>query len=291
MAATEHPFLLDQTGARRDPRERLIGTEREAILEPALAAALGALSVLRLLPDAFAQAQRRELERVRNSDADGKQSPRIEALEAAIAQADALRETGDAGNARVDRLLATVDDGRALFHGFVLDAQLRAVPKARVLLSDIRGSTAKTLQADTDADGYFHIVLAERDPMGGIGKLAARRKADVKNAKLNAETEAQAAAPEQGQAQVEIFVGDRLAHHDLHPLPLASGSVYREYVVGDGETAPKRPRAGPAPAPPAPKADTKPGAAASKKGANARKRASGAAAGKSEKTARGKKPQ
>ena len=65
MAATEHPFLLDPTGARRDPRERLIGTEREAILEPALAAALGALSVLRLLPDAFAQAQRRELERVR----------------------------------------------------------------------------------------------------------------------------------------------------------------------------------------------------------------------------------
>lgn len=264
MAATRHPYLLDPA-SRRDPRERMIGADREALREPALAAALGALSVLRLLPEAFAQAQRRELERVRRSDPDGKQSPRIEALQAAIVRADALRETGHAGDTRLERLLKTADDERALFHGFVSDAELRPIARARVQLIDASGKSSTQLRAETDADGYFRIVLADSDPLSGssgsgslFGKRAARQKTDPKNAKVDVQENPDATA-EEASAQVEIFVGSTLVHHDPMPVPLAEGSVYREYAVGDG-AAVSQPRSGntpkPAPAPVTPVAKT-----------------------------------
>lgn len=226
-------------GNARDPREAVIARELENVREPALAAALETFALLKLLPRAFADSQRRELRRVQASDEDGKDSPRVQSLLQSIEQADTLRGTSEVGLARVERMLSLQDSDAQLVHGFVSDSQLRPLSKLRVQL---QLDNDKPRSASTGEDGYFRIELGERTSKPDAGRLAAmlargRAKVDAKNAQANAAAAAAAAASDGPAGRLAIFAANgTLLYADPDALALDAGHVYREYVIS-GEPA------------------------------------------------------
>lgn len=229
-------------GKGRDPRDAVIARELESAREPALAAALEAFALLKLLPRAFADSQRRELQRVRASDDNGKDSPRVQSLLQSIEQAETLRGTSELGLARVERMLSLQDTDAQLVHGFVSDSQLRPLPRLRVQL---QLDNDKPRSASTGEDGYFRIELGDRKSRADVGSLAALfargaagAKIDAKNAQVNAAAAAAAAATTDGPAG-KLSIHDAngtLLYADPDAIALDAGTVYREYLIS-GEPA------------------------------------------------------
>jgi hypothetical protein len=227
-------------GNGRDPRDAVIARELESARAPALAAALEAFALLKLLPRAFADSQRRELQRVQASDDNGKDSPRVQRLLHSIEQAETLRGTSELGLARVERMLSLQGTDARLLHGFVSDSQLRPLSKLRVQL---QLDNDKPRSASTGEDGYFRIELGDRKSKADVGSLAALlargtagAKVDAKNAQVNA---AAAAAPTPGGSAGKLSIHDAngtLLYADPDAIALDAGTVYREYLIS-GEAA------------------------------------------------------
>lgn len=261
MATMQSGFRFDDTERGDDPRAAIFA-RIDDLRGPATATAVDALATLRLLAQGLAQAQAQELERVERSDpADPTRSARVQALRARIAQATAMQETAARGNARIDRWMAALDEARPRFHGFVSRRDLTPVAKARV---DVRApGLREPLRAKVDRDGYFSIPLAAPP---NTKADAVDAKPDPKNARVKAGKVAVAAANASSSqdAQVQVWLGDTLLHEDAQPLPLAEGSVYREYIVGDEAYEPpagSEPPPPPRDAPGAPRPRTAKGAA------------------------------
>lgn len=232
-----------------------IQTPLDAARQPAMDTAQGLLELMRILPDAFAASQQRELARLlRTSD---ENSPRVAALKASIEQAETLRTTANLGGARVERALAALTGSQHLFHGFVSDDELTPRQGLTVRVTADRGSASRPLAATTDDAGYFRIDLGPRSGNAADAatparpvKLSARMEqlmaslerrdgAPSAAAEQPAAGDGQPAAPADGIAgRVEIFdAAGTLLQVDPTPI-LLDGTAYREYVIATGAPEP-----------------------------------------------------
>ncbi len=243
---------------RLDPREQLIQPQIDAAFQPALATAMDLLGVLTLLPQAFSDAQRRELQRLQRSDSDDSgNSARVVAAQASIARADAMLDTARRGQARVNRLVRSLDENVPILHGFISDTALQPLARYRVQVTDTADANRKPLTATSAADGYFRIVLSRKEAdrkasaarFTGLMDLMAGAKPDPKNEKFKAE--AAAAAAENGRVgNITLYdPSGELVQEDPAPVGLDEGDVYREYVIGVASDEAPPPKDGSTPAP------------------------------------------
>ena len=241
------------TGSSSSIRRNFVDAPMAAARQPMMDAALDVYAYLQLLPAAFADSQRRELERLVRSVGDG--DARVRALKLSIEQAQVLRDTADLGRARIDRTLEAIARERDAFHGFVSDESLLPQRGLLVRVSADVGGASRLLESRTADDGYFRIDLGERT--GASVKEPARGSGAEKN---NADSTPGSAAAEPARAgRVEIFdARGTLLLRDTTLLPLDQGTVYREYLLGG---APDRPGTAPPPKPtPPPAAEPAPAA-------------------------------
>ncbi len=236
-------------GSARSPEEirrRFIEAPLDASAPAALASALEIASVLTKLPDVFIASQRKELERLRATT--GENDSRASALQASIEEAEELRATAQKGQVRVERVASAAAAGQKVFHGFVSAPGLEPVAGLTVRLTErqLRGATGS---ATTDEDGYFSMPLGPKDygTSGAKNKdftlsqrisrlMETRSRIDAVN--LNASTDtAAAAAQEKEESTVQIFRKKKLLHEDPIPVDLSGGTVYREYVINEDESA------------------------------------------------------
>lgn len=238
-------------------RDELLKAKLDAARQPAIESAFELYSFVSSLPDAYAASLQREAERLKKSGKDN--APRLEALKASIDEADKLRLTARAGQARVERALAGLAEPNDVFHGFVSDTELRPQQGYTVRVvgaGDAEGKSALT--AKTGSDGYFSITLKENKKTSGfsakdethdilfaqISKLfgmsgqAAATETRASSTAFKTETVASRAESatfsktETAQAGVEILDPDgQLIHQDPIPIHFDEGSIYREYVV------------------------------------------------------------
>jgi hypothetical protein len=237
-------------GSARSPEEirrRFIEAPLDASAPAALASALEIASVLTKLPDVFIASQNKELERVRATA--GENDLRVNALQASIEQAEELTATAEKGQARVERVAAAAVAGQKVFHGFVSAPGLEPAAGLTVKLTERRAGGA-TGSATTDADGYFSMPLGPKE-YGAAGtknrefSLSQRinRLMEPRAVNLNASADTAgtadttAAAQQTEESTVQIFRNKKLLHEDPIPVDLSGGSIYREYVVNEGESA------------------------------------------------------
>ena len=239
-------------GSARTPEEirrRFIEAPADASAPAALASALEIASVLTKLPDIFIASQNKELERLRATA--GENNSRANALQASIEQAQELTATAEKGQARVQRVATSVAAGQKVFHGFVSAPGLEPVAGLTVRLTERKAGGA-TGTATTDEDGYFSMPLGPKE-LGAAGtkgrafslsqqinRLMETPTARVAAINLNAsaDTANTAAAGQQTEeSTVQIFRKKKLLHEDPIPVDLSKGSVYREYVINEDESA------------------------------------------------------
>jgi hypothetical protein len=201
------------------------------------------LSLMAMLPGAFAASQKRELDRLsRTAD---ERDPRVLALKLSIAQVDALRATAHLGQTRVQRSFAALIGGANVFMGFVSDVNLRPLEGLTVRLIDEKASTGhKTLAGTTDSDGHFSIDLGDdASSLRSSGTAASQPNLMQRLAGLFADSGAASTASSAqsakstgaSAAQVEILQKGKVLYRDPIPLTIQSGSVYREYMIPDAE--------------------------------------------------------
>ncbi|TDR44870.1 hypothetical protein DFR29_10551 [Tahibacter aquaticus] len=218
-------------------RRNFIDAPMAAARQPMMDAALGVYAYLQLLPAAFADSQRRELERLVRSVGDS--DPRVRALKLSIEQAQVLRDTADLGRARIDRTLEAIARERDAFHGFVSDESLQPQRGLLVRISSDATGSSHALEGRTADDGYFRIDLGERT---GSGVKPPPRGSSVEKSSTDSQADSAAAEPARA-GRVEIFdTRGNLLLRDTTLLPLDQGTVYREYLLGG---APDRPAAAP----------------------------------------------
>lgn len=247
------PQFFAEDGSADSIRRQIAEGPMEAAKQSAFATAVELFAVMSVLPDAFIASQERELERLRGSGKEAPKDPRIDALKASIAQADALRATAQLGQARVERALVAMTDSDQIFHGFVSDTELQPLSGLTVRVTGRDGSDGKALSGKTGKDGYFRIRLGDGSRgtkthvpestvnlSGRLAELLATVNAGARDG-AGAKAEARAATAGDGKdvlARVEILDGaGALVHQDDAPLIVNAGSAYREYVIGDGERA------------------------------------------------------
>src|SRR5258707_11313141 len=97
--STGFPEFFADTGSAENLRRQLIEAPMEAAGPLALGIAVDLAPLMRIIPDAFAASQRRELQRIRN--AAGENDPRAVALQTSIEQVDAFRTMVRRAEARV----------------------------------------------------------------------------------------------------------------------------------------------------------------------------------------------
>jgi hypothetical protein len=244
--ATKNSFsgLFGSARSPEEIRRRFIEAPLDASGPAALASALEIASVLTKLPDVFIASQNKELARLRATA--GENDPRADALQASIEQAQELTATAQKGQARVQRVAAAAVAGQKVFHGFVSAPGLEPVAGLTVRLSERKAGGA-TGTATTDADGYFSMPLGPKEYGAADTKnrefsLSQRinRLMETRAVNLNASADTAdtaAAAPQTEESTVQIFRNKKLLHEDPIPVDLSGGSIYREYVVNEGESA------------------------------------------------------
>src|SRR3954462_12482731 len=104
-------------------RSQLLGSSVAARQDSAVETIAEHLSLMAMLPGAFAASQRRELSRL--SKIADERDPRVLALKLSIEQVDALRTTAHLGQTRVQRSFAALIGGGNVFMGFVSDLNLK----------------------------------------------------------------------------------------------------------------------------------------------------------------------
>ncbi|HSE34284.1 MAG TPA: hypothetical protein VLA93_22110 [Pyrinomonadaceae bacterium] len=233
-------------GSARSPEEirrRFIEAPLDASAPAALASALEIASVLTKLPDVFIASQNKELERLRATV--GENDPRADALQVSIEGAEKLRATAQKGQARVQRVASAAAAGQKVFHGFVSAPGLEPMAGLTVRLTERKAGTTGT--ATTDEDGYFSMPLGPKQYGAAgtknrdfslsqrINRLFETRRLDGLD--TNASTENAAAEQQNEESTVQIFRKKKLLHEDPIPVDLSGGSVYREYVVNEDESA------------------------------------------------------
>jgi hypothetical protein len=224
-----------------DVRRRFIEAPLEAAQQSVLSSGLEVANLLSILPDAFLASQRRELERLKQS---GKEKDsRIEFLQTSIEQTGVFRTTAQRAQARAGRALAALADTDTVFHGFVSNAELTPLAGLTVRLIGDKGTSAESLSAATEEDGYFRIVLHAKSNTRGGAEAKARppnlsqRIVDVMSGLSQQTSASTAASAEAGGSRVEILKKGTVIHSDPVPLLRDNGSVYREYVIVDAASA------------------------------------------------------
>ena len=254
----------------RELIEAPMAAARQAVLTTAVEVA----ALLTSLPEAFANSQRRELERIQKSG--GERDPRVTALRASIEQAEILRVTAQRGQARVERTVEVAMSGGNVFYGFVSDGDLVPLAGLTVRLTGTGTAAGKTSTTKTEADGSFSIDLGANGSRAPEGReKAASPTSDTTSdrmADMFAGSSAEAAAGaekdrDQQGGRVDILRGDAVLYTDPAPVALDDGSVYREYVIADRAPPPSgggvRPEpSAPPSAPPGASAEPKRGGAA-----------------------------
>jgi hypothetical protein len=208
-------------------RQQFIERPKEAARQSAFSTAMDLLSFMSILPDAFVASEQRELNRISRS-ADEKDL-RVAALQTSIEQADVLRSMARKGEARIQRVLATLAHGADFFHGFVSDSELAPLTGLTVRLRGRRIPGRKRFSATTDADGYFSIAIG-----GGSRKSevdASKRFANLLAGLTHQASAGTSESSEDRRSQVEIVKGTKVLHRDPVPVALDQGGVYREYVI------------------------------------------------------------
>lgn len=208
MATKGFPeFFADGTSAETI-RRQFIDRPMEAAQRPALATASELLSLMAAIPRALVRSQQQELSRVKA--AGGEDDPRVAQLQASLDQLARLGETATLGESRVQRLSVALSRPGDMFHGFVSDSSF--MPAGGLTVRLTRGQDIVYGEpVATKSDGYFLMPLR-------------LEKAD-----------SEAGAPP--TATVEILDGKcRIVYRDPFECPLDQKRVYREYVIGDGDS-------------------------------------------------------
>lgn len=237
------PDFFGDMGAPEGVRREFIEAPMDAARASALQSLMELAGLLTALPGAFVSSEQRELDRLRATRGDN--DPRVEALQASIDRAGALRATAARGEARFKSALAALADREVAFHGFVSTPDL--APLAGLTVRLARSESGQVSSATTDADGYFRISLA-------TGRDAQRRNSERKPAdmaervaeifgRMNQPTKPASRATENENgpgehATIEITAEGKVVHRDPAPIPLARGVVYREYVIRGVSSSP-----------------------------------------------------
>jgi len=245
MAQAKNPgfpqFFAD-TKSAESVRRHLLEASLDAIGPSLLAAGLEVGQLLSVLPGAFLESQKRELNRLKASGVEN--DGRVALLESSIEDAQGLQTLMRSGQARAQRVMGAATTGEDVFHGFVSDSDFAPVAGVTVRLRNIQTERAKP-SATTDENGYFSIPLGtKRDPAsGGASSLTFSQRlkrmfeapsVPPKPAPTPAtQGEKQGAKENRFTAQVEIVRKKQVIHEDPILVLLDAGTVYREYVVSE----------------------------------------------------------
>jgi hypothetical protein len=243
------PEFFGDTASSGKLQEQFIEAPLAAARQEATKVGLELADLLAMLPAAFVDSQRRELTRVQREQRD--KDPRVEALQFSIEQAEEFQNTARSGQARVQRVLATVGRQEAVFHGFVSGPDLSPMPGLTVRLRDASGR--KQLSAITAEDGYFQIPLDRKGRTGAKAKASAgtgsfatnfgdlfgagrseSAAADFDEAPPADEAPATDATDQAGVEVVILRRGVEI-YTDPEPPVFEGGSVYREYFITEAE--------------------------------------------------------
>lgn len=206
-------------------REQLIDEPMRAARGSAIATGLEFFAFMTTIPDAFIAAQRREAARFAQSR--GEKDKKVATLNAAVDQAERVRDVATAGQARIQRVIEMMGNrGTAAFQGFVSNPNLAPMAglTVRIVPRDAT-STDVGLSATTGDDGFFRIPLDdERSTVMNLRMVAlADTSANVEGMKTMGDI----------AARVEILdAAGAVIYRDPTPLAISGrGGAYREYVL------------------------------------------------------------
>jgi len=201
-----------------DLQRQFIQVPMDAARAPALATVSDLAALFELLPDAFANSQRRELARI--TAIAGEDDPRAVRLQNSLDQMAQVKTLAQRGRTRVERF-TSVRDEENVFHGFVTDPDSAPIQSVTVRMTSAQGAR---LSGTTDADGYFRINFGTRRRT----RKAPRNRAAAES--VNA----------QKDATVEIVRASTVLQRDPVPVATDEGRVYREYVIVETTPPPRR---------------------------------------------------
>ena len=230
-------FFTDAKSAE-SVRRQFIEAPLEAARQSMFGPAFELAQLLRVLPDAFAASQQRELKRVKASAEEN--DPRVAYLEASIEQADTLRTMARRGEVRAQRSLIAYATRNEVFHGFVSDSEMNPLRGLTVQIVSGKVRGAKELKSNTDDEGYFSISIGKKSASQWGSEKEGDKISPEKLADLLANREKEKEIYEQQNderkgVRVAILKKGKLIHEDPVPMGLGEGSVYREYVISDKE--------------------------------------------------------
>lgn len=242
---TGFPKFIADVQSAEGPRRHFIEAPMETAQPSALGAAAELANLMSILPDAFVNSQRRELERIKRSG--NENDPRVAALQTSIEQVSVLQTMAQRGQTRVQRALVAIASHDNVFHGFVSDRDVAPLKGLTVRLIDKKIKGAKAFTVTTDAEGYFSIDLGTDKPTPGDSGAKphpinlAKWVADWMAGTSQDTDAAPATDTEAGVGQVEILKANgKLLHRDPTLVALNEGSVYREYVIAAIELSPEQ---------------------------------------------------
>lgn len=233
-------------------RDELLQGKAETVAVGAMTEALDLYSFMSALPDALIASQQREARRLEK--AKGEKGPRLEAMQASIAQAQQLNATVRSGRARFDRAITAMLEPNDVFHGFVTGPELQMQKGYTVRLVGADGKQRHS--AVTQGDGYFTMTI-KSDPtrkasaipgkdetqMAMLGEMVKRfgmrgSSGPVKGSAVKGEGNVDA---ELASAEVLDPRGE-VVYRDPIPVDLNGGTVCREYLVASpqDDAAPRR---------------------------------------------------
>jgi len=234
------PQFFADTKSAESVRRHLLEAPLDAVGPSLLAAGLEVGQLLSILPGAFIESQKRELNRLKATGAENDE--RVTLLESSIEDAEGLQTFMRAGQARAQRVIGAATTREDVFHGFVSDSDFAPVTGVTVRLRGTKAVRSKA-SATTDEHGYFSIPLGTKRETGGGSSLTfsqqLNRMFEPKTIPTPApQDEQQGEKKELVTACVEIVRKRQVVHEDPNPVPLDAGTVYREYVVSeDASTA------------------------------------------------------
>ena len=225
------PQFIDPKSAG-DARKQFLEAPLDAVGPSALAAGLEVGQLLSLLPNAFVESQKRELNRLQATGAENDE--RILLLQSSIKEGEGLRTVVLGAQLRAKRLVGASSGREDVFHGFVSNSDLSPLVGVTVRLRGGKSERGET-SAKTDEDGYFSIPLrAKTSSKGGAGSLSLSQRIN----RMFESRDQPSTAPQEGTktqvtAQVEIVNRRQVLHEDPVPVIIDEGTVYREYVVSE----------------------------------------------------------